>query len=126
MRVVTGGGGRSLRQKLRVCGVDEVVIRKAAAAAAAVTRQQTGAGGGAQRTVLGVDGGQVGFAAVLVAVFESERPGAEGQRVELQQGGGGGVGGGGGGGVDGPLTASQRTLLGPRAGVRTRVDHVLL
>lgn len=122
MRVVTGGGGRSLRQKLRVCGVDEVVIRKAAAAAAAVTRQQAGAGGGAQRTVLGVDGGQVGFAAVLVAVFESERPGAEGQRVELQQGGGGG----GGGGVDGPLTASQRTLLGPRAGVRTRVDHVLL
>lgn len=122
MRVVTGGGGRSLRQKLRVCGVDEVVIRKAAAAAAAVTRQQAGAGGGAQRTVLGVDGGQVGFAAVLVAVFESERPGAEGQRVELQQGGGGGVGGG----VDGPLTASQRTLLGPRAGVRTRVDHVLL
>lgn len=124
MRVIANWRDPSLRHELRVCRIYEVIIREAAAA---VVGQQIGgrddACGRIGSQTVSIHGRQVGFAAMAIAVFESERAGVERQRVELQR-----TGGGGGlkWRLDRLLAVSRRAFFGLRAEVRTFVVPLLL
>lgn len=124
MRVVADWRSPSLSQVLRICRVNEVIIGEVAAAA--VVGQQAGRVDDARRRIgsqtVTMHGRQVVFAAVAIAVFESERAGVERQGVEMQRAGRAV-------GLDrqaGLLAASRRASSRLRAAVRTSVVPLLL
>lgn len=112
-------------QELRVCRVAGVIIR-GADIATALADQQTGSRDDPCRRIrpqpIGVHREQLGFAAMAIAVFQSERTGVEWQRVEL-------YGARDGAGLEGRLdrqAASHGAFFRLREDVRTSVVAYLI